>query len=226
MCDCDANVTPKQKGLATETLHSPRCEAVRCKVSDTDQICACSWSKEGARSKYLLEDGVAIHIDNIDSCKLMDNDVHNVDPLTLYVSLIGYEGFFKRDLFSCIVTLGLIFYLLGDLCYFLRMVYLVNFADSGLSIMYVILLQTEYRSVRSYYGIEAKGKKTIHENRSSVDVTPSLVCHQLVYRCGYGGGKYECYAETDQSAERLSKIPADSTLGHIFRWNVVLNHPW
>lgn len=225
MCDCDANVPPKQKRLATETLHCPRCEAVRCKVSDTDKISTGSWSKEGARSKYLLEDGVAVHIDDIDSSKLMDDNVHNVDPLTLYVSLIGYEGFLKRYLLSCIVTLGLIFYLLSDLGYFLRIVYLVNFADSCLGIFYVILLQTEYRSVRSDYGIEAEGKKTIHENRSSVNVTPSLVCHQLVYWCGYGGRKYECYAETDQSAERLSKIPTDSTLGHIFWWNVVLNHP-
>ena len=145
--NCDANVPPEQKWLATKALDSPSSHSVWSKVGYTNHVSSRSWSEKGTRSENLFEYGVAVHVYDVDSGEFMHYNVYHIDPLTLNKAFISYKSFPKWYLASRLFVLCLILDFLRDLSDLLRGLDFVNFADCRLGVLNVILLQAKYWSV-------------------------------------------------------------------------------
>jgi hypothetical protein len=158
MSNSNTYVSPEKQSFASKAFDAPSCHHVWKKICDAYKICACPWCEKRARSEDLFENGVAVHIDNVDPCEFMHDYVYNINPLAFNVSFVRAKYLTQCDLLRLFTVLGFVLYLLGNLSNLLWILQSIDLSDGGLSVFYVVLLQTKYWSVGGNNRVESYAK--------------------------------------------------------------------
>jgi hypothetical protein len=88
----------------------------------------------------------------------MHDYVYYIYPLAFNVSFVRAKYLTQCDLLRLFTVLGFVLYLLGNLSNLLRILQSIDLSDGGLSVFYVVLLQTKYWSVGGNNRVESYAK--------------------------------------------------------------------
>ena len=82
-------MSPEKQRSSAESLDAPCSYRKGKQICYTYQIRPCPGCEERARSEDLFENGVAVHVNDVDTRKFMHDYVHDVDPLAFYIMFVG-----------------------------------------------------------------------------------------------------------------------------------------